>query len=548
MKNKKIIIYSVVSSILAHVLVIVIAVYVKIPGVYFVLQKTKQFFNVDKLMREDAVRRSRPRKEYPLHTEIIRFESPEYGEFAGVFLQEADKVKEPPLETPTELISEPVAISELEDELIEDESLIQLADERLRDTRADLVSAPEILAEGDFEAARELEEAALPEEFMDKMPGFTPQVAKDIEQASRGSVKAKIPSGAFIERKTDFTELTQYLAYGLNTYQDPRDGQKYYQLNIRSGKDVADIKSIPKEIIFLVDCSLSIQPRRLEQFKDGIDYCLRNLGPEDHFNIIAFKKQILSFRERPVKPDEKTIKEALNFVSHLTSEEGTDTYNALYKTIQIGTTLSPSYIILFSDGRSTRGVTNSREIINKISRFNNGRRPIFAFSGGPRVNRYFLDFIAYKNRGWSEHAYSNAAIKRHITAMFDKIKDPLFLNLRYRTSGLNEQEIFPRDLPDFFRNAELTLYGTYNDEDDFSLQFLGDSDDKTSEFLIVDLLEKADQGGEEIAKNWAFNKIYYLIGLLEYDQENEELIKEINLLAEKFDITTPYSEELQGKE
>ena len=328
MKNKKIIIYSIVSSVLAHVLVIIIAVYVEIPGVYFVLRKTKQFFNVDRLIREDAVRRSRPRKEYPLHSEIIRFESPEYGEFAGGFLQEADEVKEPSLEAPTELISEPVAISELEDELIEEESdLIQLADARLRDTREDLVAAPEISAEGDFEAAKELEEAALPEEFMDKMPGFTPQVAKDIDQLSRGSVKAKIPSGAFIERKTDFTELTQYLAYGLYTYQDPRDGQKYYQLNIRSGKDVADIKSIPKEIIFLVDCSLSIQPRRLEQFKDGIDYCLRNLGPEDHFNIIAFKKQILSFRERPVKPDEKIIKEALSFVSNLTSEEGTDTYN-----------------------------------------------------------------------------------------------------------------------------------------------------------------------------------------------------------------------------
>jgi hypothetical protein len=546
--NKKIVFYSVIVSVLAHLVVLTGATYVKIPGVYFALRKTKRFFNLDKLIREEAARRP-AEKQRPTYTEVLKFESPQYVETAAGYSAE-EEAKKPSLAKPEESITEPIAMAKQEDvsQLIEDEKDHEMLRKKLdRQTRAELVGAPEIEAEGDAAGAEALlAEAMLPEEFIDKMPGFTPRITTEFDSIlQKDTAEATKPRAAFIERETDFKDLNQLLVYDLYTYQDPKDKQKYYQLNIRSGKDTADVQAIPKEIVFLVDCSLSIQPERLQEIKKGLEYSLRNLNAEDYFNIVAFKRRLLSFRQFPIKPNEQVIREALDFVGGLTSEEGTDTYNALYKTIQTDTTVDPSYIVLFSDGRPTQGVTNSREIINKITSFNDGKRPIFAFSGGIRVNRYFLDFISYKNRGWSEHAYRTPLIDKHIASMYNKIKDPLFLNLRYRVSGLEGKEAFPKSLPDFFRNAEFTLYGTYKDEDEFSLQFLGDSDGKTSEFIIVDSLSKALKGNKAIARNWAFNKIYYLIGLLEYDKKNEKILREIDYLTDKFKIKTPYSTELQ---
>ncbi|MCA9399165.1 MAG: hypothetical protein KC618_05420, partial [Candidatus Omnitrophica bacterium] len=259
------------------------------------------------------------------------------------------------------------------------------------------------------------------------------------------------------------------------------------------------------------------------------------------FNILAFRDEITRFKPNSVSPNQNTITQAVRFVENLTAGAKTDTYNALNESIKTKIVQTPSYIILLSDGRSTEGVTDSTKIINEISTYNNGRRSIFAFSGGLRVNRYLLDFISYKNRGWTEYAYRTHLIDEHLTSMYEKIKDPIFLNLRYRSNGLNTGEMFPKILPDFFRNAEFTLYGIYDEQDQFVLQLLADFKGKTKEFIMQGKLQSAPQGSEDIAKNWAFNKIYYLISSLEHDKKNDAIIKQIRELSEKFNIDTPYS-------
>ena len=264
----------------------------------------------------------------------------------------------------------------------------------------------------------------------------------------------------------------------------------------------------------------------------------------DYFNIGAFKRKILWFRPHSVRSDKSSIKAAKAFVDRLIVKQKTNAYNAFYQSIKIKKTIDPSYIIFFSDGRPTEGETNALKIVSEISHLNKGERPIFAVSGGMGVNRYFLDFIAYKNRGWAEYTNRTHMIEKQIVALYNKIMSPLLLHLRYHISGLDESQVYPKALPDFFRNAEFSLYGKYTDENKFSLQLLGDLKNEENEFIVVGNLDKAAKGGEDIARNWAFNKIYYLIGLLEYGQENDEIKKEINRLCTKFNIRTPYTENI----
>jgi hypothetical protein len=82
--------------------------------------------------------------------------------------------------------------------------------------------------------------------------------------------------------------------------------------------------------------------------------------------------------------------------------------------------------------------------------------------------------------------------------MYDKIKDPMLLNLRYRVSNVDYTNIFPKSLPDFFKNAEFVLYGKYEDENKFSLQLLGDVNDQTNEFIVLGSLKDAKEGGKDI--------------------------------------------------
>ena len=108
---------------------------------------------------------------------------------------------------------------------------------------------------------------------------------------------------------------------------------------------------------------------------------------------------------------------------------------------------------------------------------------------------YLLDFIAYQNRGWSQFIKRTYDIEKGLAAFYDKIRDPIFLNLRYRFNNLSEEEVFPKSLPDFYRNAEFTLYGTYDTEDRFSMQLLGDVEEKTKELIFTRSLKEAPMLG-----------------------------------------------------
>ncbi|OQX81150.1 MAG: hypothetical protein B6D56_03235 [Candidatus Omnitrophica bacterium 4484_70.1] len=343
-----------------------------------------------------------------------------------------------------------------------------------------------------------------------------------------------------VKRKRDFVSLQKHLVCKLFTYEDPYNREKYFKLKIETRKKGMSLPILPKEVIFLIDCSLSIGKERLKKFKQGLSYCLTNLNPPDLFNIATFKERIKWFSPHPLAPTSLNIKKALSFVDQLRAGKKTDTYTALYECVKTKSVLFPSYIVLFSDGYPTLEMTNPKRIIEKISQLNKRKKSIFAFSGGKEVNRYFLDFISYKNGGWAEYTSYIDLIKDYIANMYDKIDEPILVNLRYHISGVEGKEVFPKYLSDLFKGKGFTLFGKYNEEENISLQLLGDSNEKTYEFVISIPLEEAKKGEKNIAQGWAISKIYHLIGLLGGSKQDEEIIGKIRELCDKFGVKTPY--------
>ncbi len=376
------------------------------------------------------------------------------------------------------------------------------------------------------------------------MPGFTP-----VEGTFGNSTYDQ--GGGLRESKGEllkYESLDEFLDIRVLRYTDPQDSQKYFMIKIFAKPDAKVFKVMPKEILFTIDCSLSISAERLGEFKRGIVACLKNLNKEDVFNIVAFRDKAFLFRPKSVPAAPQTIKEAERFVSELTSNRNTDVYNAFENILKMPAARNPSDIILISDGRPTHGVVDSRELINSVTRLNNKARPIFVYSGGTKVNRYLLDFIAYQNRAWSQFVKERGKIHSGLADFYSKIKDPIFLNLRYQLNGVDAQGVYPRSLPDFYRNAEFTLYGTYKDESEFSMQLLGDIDDDTKELIFTRSLAKAEDGPADIMKGYAFNKIYHLISRVTTEGQNPALLKEIQDLSKRYGITTPYSPDLETKD
>jgi hypothetical protein len=342
------------------------------------------------------------------------------------------------------------------------------------------------------------------------------------------------------ESRTNTKDIKAFLAYELLTYEDPGDHGKYFRLSVRVEETPVTLPSIPKEIIFLVDASNSIGEERLEQFKSGLNECLNMLGLNDKFNLMVFKKTLVKYMPKSIGRDPTTAGNAADFLAGFKVGSKTDVFDAVLKSIDIQDAMKPVYILLLSDGQATEGVVNPQQIINQIAKINKGRVPVFAFGGGVFVDEYLMEFLAFTNRGWAEFSPKSFQVSKRLVEMYNHIKDPVLLNLRYYVSGLDEKEIYPKLLPDFFRGSQFVLYGRYTDEKSFYLQLLGDAQGEVKEYLIANDISSASKGDRDIAVQWAFRKVYNLVSKLEFDKDNKALLQEIKALTKKFNLKTPY--------
>ncbi|MFH1877274.1 MAG: hypothetical protein ABH883_00495, partial [Candidatus Omnitrophota bacterium] len=268
---------------------------------------------------------------------------------------------------------------------------------------------------------------------------------------------------------------------------------------------------------------------------------LGRLNEGDYFNIVAFRGDLDSFEKYSARASEKTIRKTDPFIRKLEATGQTDVANALRGIIEEPVVHRPSYVMLITDGRPTTGVIDSRSIIQEITRRNNRERPIFCFGGGRKVNRYLLEFISYQNRAWSRLSGEMHEMGSDFVDFYEQIKDPFLLNVRYRLNGVDPSSVYPKYLSDFYKGKDFTIYGRFDREDIFSMQLLGEINGRIKEIIYKGSLKNADAGGEDIAREWAFRKIYHLISQNTMGLGDPAVLrKEIESLSRKYNITTPY--------
>lgn len=394
----------------------------------------------------------------------------------------------------------------------------------------------------------EQEFVEMPGHFLEEMPAFTPE---KITARKRGKPGAEDPLGLLsgshaYQPDPGFEPLDQYLGVDLQVYRDPADGTGYYKISIYPFAEAKVLHVLPKEIIFLVDASLSIQARRLYAFKEAIKHALKNLNKDDLFNIYVFKSSIVPFAPKSLRASTEEIASAMEFLDELKPSQTTDIYGAFYETIRRPALRQPSYAMLLSDGKPTDGEVSTTKLIAEITKANNHQRPIFAFSGGARVNRFLLDFLAYPNRGWSEYASSGGEIRERLMEFTDKIQNPVLTNVRYQLTPLDENEIYPKRLTDIYQDTFFTIYGKFQDEKRFSVRVTGEAGDVNKEFIFSGDLARAPEGTRDIARFWAFNKVYHLISKMVLEGAAEAEKKEVQDLITRFDLQIPYRLEELG--
>ena len=380
------------------------------------------------------------------------------------------------------------------------------------------------------------------------------RVAEPTEIVRRGEERRLPPiGGELIETPTGvlplrenrelaqkYASLDDVLEVRLATYEPP-DEEGYFLIRI-SPKRGGQIETMPKEVIFVIDASKSIQEAKLDQSKAGLQSCLAQLNESDLFNIIAFKESPTVFRSTSVRPTAGNIRAARVFVKGLKPSGETDVYSAIAPLVRITKPETHPYnIFLISDGKPTSGMVDSRAIINNLTRDNELRASIFTFGGGSEVNVYLLDLLSYLNKGRTYVADRVYSIDNEMPKFCDTIGTPILIDLRANYANIAESEVYPKVLPDFYMDSEILVSGRYSGTDVFSMRLSGAVNGQKKELVFRKEFAEAEKGGSEIARRWAFTKIYKLIADMCQRGPEPELVEQVRSLSERYGIATAYS-------
>lgn len=331
----------------------------------------------------------------------------------------------------------------------------------------------------------------------------------------------------------------------ITAYIPEKNPHGYFQLTI-APKEKANIEILPKDVTFIIDASGSITQSKLNITRRGAQAAVKLLHPEDRFNIIVFRETPTPFKPELTPATEESKNAAAAFLENLQAKGETDVYSALKSVISGATRPGiPSLLIVISDGRATVGIRDARAIINGITAENNLRNSIFAYGGGETVNRYLMDLLAYRNKGESDITAKIADIEKDLPAFFLKLADPLLVNIKTDYANIEENSVFPEIVPDFYKGRVVTVYGRFTPAKDseFVMRLAGIAQDRSKELLFRADLRKAATGKQIIAKQWAFQKAYAIIGQISRDGERPELMNQLKELKQQYGVSTSYDQQ-----
>jgi len=332
--------------------------------------------------------------------------------------------------------------------------------------------------------------------------------------------------------------------YRVSRYTERREPDGWFQVQITAKRSLRKLRAMPKDVVYLIDTSSSLPQAWVEQVTRGVAESLPALNDGDRFNIVKFNQSPTALSTQRIQPvNAETLAAARRFLDGAQSEGWTDVNAALRRLLVRDTDTRRAYVlVLISDGLPTRGVTDTRDLINLITRDNDRVAGIYCVSVGDRQNTELLDFLAYRNKGRSIHVKRRDDAAPAIRDLLSELRYPLIKDVRLGFAGLDRGTVFPLDLPDIHQGQTFNVFGRYDADDPqrFTMRIAGISADGPVDFTFTRDLAQAPLGDKQIAKSWAFQKLHHLYSEIIRLGERDQLLDQIKQLRKDYKLKTLY--------
>ena len=319
----------------------------------------------------------------------------------------------------------------------------------------------------------------------------------------------------------------------------PSTEDGFFLLLVAPPMEAESTELAAKDVTLVLDTSGSIRGEKLAQAKRAADYILTQLQPGDRFNIVVFSTDVQTFR--PALCSLSELSAARTWLEYLVARGGTNIDRALEVAINQTQSVRPQVLLFLTDGLPTEGEINSEAILKHVAELAGKDVRLFVFGVGNDVNTFLLDTLAQEHRGASKYVQPGQNIETEVTALYEKIGQPLLTDVSLEFNGAEVNALYPYPLPDLYVGSQLSVVGRYQRGGAVSITLKGTVNGRPVRYTISQQYLATNGGEELIPRLWATRKVGYLLTQIRLHGADRELVDEVVDLAIRYGIITPYT-------
>lgn len=344
--------------------------------------------------------------------------------------------------------------------------------------------------------------------------------------------QATIPNKDFI---LSFRVAGDQIKSKLLTWVDPSTNQGYFTMMMYPPAGIGSLQRRPVEMVFVLDCSGSMNGTPMAQAKSAVSAALGMLRENDTFQIIRFSDNASRFGAAPVPATAENIALARGYLSKLNGSGGTMMIEGVKTALDFPHDPQRLRFVSFmTDGY----IGNEVDIIGAVhDRI--GASRIFSFGVGSAVNRYLLERMAKEGRG--AVAYLGPKDSGHdiMKAFFNRISHPAMTDLSVDWGDMLVSDVYPSRMPDMFVGRPVFVTGRFLGEAG-QVNVTGRVAGETRTLGIGN--SESASGNEELSKIWARLRIADLSDRQAWENDPYgELETEIRNTALEFQLMSAYT-------
>ena len=326
----------------------------------------------------------------------------------------------------------------------------------------------------------------------------------------------------------------EQIASGLLLYQG--NDENFFLYMAQPPQRVTDAEIPPREYIFVVDVSGSMDGFPLNTAKRLLRDLIGQLRPSDLFNVVLFAGDSATLSANSLRSNQENISKAIRLIEQQRGSGGTELLAAVKQAMSLPREAKVSRsVVLVTDGyiSGEKGVFDYiRENLNQCN--------VFSFGIGSSVNRYLIEGVAKAGMG-EPFVVTTEAEAPAVAAKFrEYIQTPLLTDIQVRPIGFDIYDVNPARLPDLFAQRPVILFGKWRGPVGGTLELRGRTGQ--GEYLThVDVAGiQPDESNQALRYLWARSRIAELSDY-GFGDPDADRIRDVTSLGLKYNLLTQYT-------